>query len=600
MCREEFHENALLTFYCKQCKMCICDKCRQTRHTDHTAMDIHQAAEQQKVPIEETVQEMRRKTANYTERVEKTKESLRKGRERVATARSKVMTSVEELIRLLREHEKAMIASLDIIDGKVQREHAAQLEHLEISRNQLQKHVEWCEGILQRNKSVEILQAQDDFIGRFRCLPNTETLKIYQPSRVRYEINKENFETMRSIVLALGQVVVSNTDPLQSVAEGVTGLRKINKTWFSELFPTRPNVAMTRVGKNPVNEVEGEVGIEAIIKVKTKDSEGNQCHDENDRIDMKVQLPSGKELSYRVTDPGKNGEYSAVYTPDCVGKHEVLIEVNGEQLSGSPWCVEVVPHHYRHLFSFGSYGKGQGQFKEPCSIAIDEKSGKVAVADRKRVQLFSLEGTYLSEISIKRPIESSSVAFTKSGELIVIASNKISCFDAESYKFVRNVNNKHVKLPGRLTIAGDGRLLVCDWDDSTVKVLSPDGSQLLLSISDPDGGTPLCPLHHQNMFFVCFSLSFYNFIVVFSEDGVRLYEIDLGKCSGHIAIDRFNNLVVCGGDDAKDLEILKLNGTFVNQTEERSKDIYAHCVAVSGTGQLFVTDRYNHCVHVFQ
>ena len=600
MCREEFHENALLTFYCKQCKMCICDKCRQTRHTDHTAMDIHQAAEQQKVPIEETVQEMRRKTANYTERVEKTKESLRKGRERVATARNKVMTSVEELIRLLREHEKAMIASLDIIDGKVQREHAAQLEHLEISRNQLQKHVEWCEGILQRNKSVEILQAQDDFIGRFRCLPNTETLKIYQPSRVRYEINKENFETMRSIVLALGQVVVSNTDPLQSVAEGVTGLRKINKTWFSELFPTLPNVAMTRVGKNPVNEVEGEVGIEAIIKVKTKDSEGNQCHDENDRIDMKVQLPSGKELSYRVTDPGKNGEYRAVYTPDCVGNHEVLIEVNGEPLSGSPWCVKVVPHNYRRLFSFGSYGKGQGQLKVPCSIAIDEKSGKVAVADRKRVQLFSLEGTYLSEITTKRSTESSSVAFTKSGELIVIASDNISCFAAESYKFVRNVNNKHVKRPGRLTIAGDGRLMVCDRDDDTVKVLSPDGSQLLLSISDPDNGTPLCPLHHQNMFFVCFAYPFYKFLVAFSEDGVRLYEINLGNCSGHIAIDRFNNLVVCGGDEDTDLEILKLDGTLVNQTEERSKHIYAHCVAVSGTGQLFVTDKHNHCVHVFQ
>ena len=598
MCREKFHENVLLTFYCTQCKMCICDKCRQTRHTDHTTMDIHQAAELHKVPIEETVQKMKRKTADYTERVEKTKESLRKGRERVASARTKVMTSVEELIRLLQEHEKAMIASLDIFDGKVQREHAAQLEHLEISRNQLQEHVEWCEGILLRNKSVEILQAQNDLIRRSRCPTSTETLKIYKPSHVRYEINKENLETMRSAVLALGQVVVSNTDPLQSVSKSVTGLRK-KETWFLDLFPTRPNEATRRVGENPGNEFEGEVGIEAIIKVKTKDSEGNQCHDENDGIDMKVQLPSGKELSYRVTAPGKNGEYSAVYTPDCVGKHEVLIEVNGEPLSGSPWCVKVVPHNYRLLFSFGSYGKGQGQLRVPCSIAIDEKSGKVAVADRKRVQLFNLNGTYLSEISTKRPIESSSVAFTKSGELIVIASNKISCFDAESYKLVRNVNNKHVKRPGRLTIAGDGRLLVCDWDDNTVKVLSPDGSQLLLSISDPDSGTPLCPLHHQNMFFVCFSYSRFNSIVAFGEDGVRLYEIDLGDCSGHIAIDRFHNLVVCGGYKQY-LKILKLDGTLVNETGDRSKDIYAHCVAVSGTGQLFVTDRHNHCVHVFQ
>ena len=599
MCREKFHENVLLTFYCTQCKMCICDKCRQTRHTDHTTMDIHQAAELHKVPIEETVQKMKRKTADYTERVEKTKESLRKGRERVASARTKVMTSVEELIRLLQEHEKAMIASLDIFDGKVQREHAAQLEHLEISRNQLQEHVEWCEGILLRNKSVEILQAQNDFIRRSRCPTNTETLKIYKPSHVRYEINKENLETMRSAVLALGQVVVSNTDPLQSVSKSVKGLRK-KETWFLDLFPTRPDEATRRVGETPGNELEGEVGIEAIIKVKTKDSEGNQCHDENDRIDMKVQLPSGKELSYRVTAPGKNGEYSAVYTPNCVGKHEVLIEVNGEPLSGSPWCFEVCPHRYRHLFSFGSYGKGQGQFREPCSIAIDEKSGKVAVADRKRVQLFSLNGTYLTEINTKRPIESSSVSFTKLGELIVIASSKISCFDAESYKFLRTVTNKHLKKPDHLTIAGDGRLMVCDWGDNTVKVLSPDGSQLLLTIIDPNSGTPFNPLHHQNTFFVCFadsSYSFLKYVKVFGEDGVFLYKIFVGDCSGHIAIDRFNNLVMCSGDQEK-LKMFNLDGTLVNDTK-----VYGFCphsVAVSGTGQLFVIDKSLHCVQVFQ
>ena len=599
MCREKFHENVLLTFYCTQCKMCICDKCRQTRHTDHTTIDIHQAAELHKVPIEETVQKMKRKTADYTERVEKTKESLRKGRETVASARTKVMTSVEELIRLLQEHEKAMIASLDIFYGKVQREHAAQLEHLENSRYQLQGHVEWCEGILLRNKSVEILQAQNDFIKRSRCPTNTETLKIYKPSHVRYEINKENLETMRRAVLALGQVVVSNTDPLQSVSRRVTGLRK-KETWFLDLFPTCPDEATRRVGENPGNEVEGEVGIEAIIKVKTKDSEGNQCHDENDRIDIRVQLPSGKELSYRVTAPGKDGEYSAVYTPDCVGKHEVLIEVNGEPLSGSPWCVEVFPHHYRRLFSFGSYGKGQGQFKEPCSIAIDEKSGKVAVADRKRVLLFSLNGTYLTEINTKRPIESSSVSFTKLGELIVIASSKISCFHAESYKFLRTVSNKHLKKPDHLTIAGDERLMVCDWGDNTVKVLSPDGSQLLLTIIDPNSGTPFCPLYHQNKFFVSFADSSYSLfkrVKVFSEDGVFLYNIFVGECSGHIAIDRFNNLVVCVGDQEK-LEMFNLDGTLVNHTK-----VFGFCprsVAVSGTGQLFVIDKSLHCVRVFQ
>ena len=310
---------------------------------------------------------------------------------------------------------------------------------------------------------------------------------------------------------------------------------------------------------------------------------------------MKVQSPAGKELSSRLTAPGKNGEYSLTYTPDCDGEHEVEIAVNGEPLSGSPWFVKVAPHHYKLLFSFGSYGTGQGQFERPCSIAIDEKSGKVAVADRERIQLFSLEGTYLTEI---KPIESTSVVFNKSGELIVITSNKILCFD-ESYHLVRNLSNKYLNYPSRLTIAGDGRLMVCDWGDSTVKVLSPNGSQLLLTISDPDLGTPFCPLHHQNMFFVSFEFWFKNNIKVFSEDGVFLHQIYLGHSRCHIAIDRFNNLVVCA-DGKEILKILKLDGTLLNETEEPSNRIYTHSVAVSGTGQLFVTDKYFNCVHVFQ
>ena len=244
------------------------------------------------------MQEMKSKIADYTEHVKRKKTSFKRSRERIATARNKVMTSVEELKRLLQEHEKAMITSLDIIEGKEHREHAAQLEHFQISINQLQTHVEWCEDMLLRKKSVEILQTQNALIGRCKGLLNAEKLNIYKPSHVRYEINKEHVENVRSELSVVGRVVIGSTDTLQSVAEG-TGLQ------------------------------EGDVGSEATIKVKTKDSDGNQCCDENDQIFLKIQSSSEKELSHTI-EHNKDGEYSITYTPDCVGQHKVLIEVNGE------------------------------------------------------------------------------------------------------------------------------------------------------------------------------------------------------------------------------------------------------------------------------
>ena len=569
VCREKFHENELLSSFCTQCKVCICDKCKQTRRNQHNTVSIHQGAEQHKADIEEIVEEMKREIAVYEEQIKRTNESLRRGRQRIAAARNEVMSSVEELMRLLQEHEKDVLSNLDVIEGKAQREHATQREHFQISMNQLQTHVDWCKDILQRKKSVEILQAHA-LIGQCRGVLNAEKKNIYKPSHVRYEINKELVEDARSAVSSMGQVVVSNTDPLQSLAEG-TGLKV------------------------------GEVGRGAKITLTTNDFDGNQCYDENDRIAVTVKTPSSKGLSYMI-EPNKNGEYSVSYTPDCVGQHEVLIAVNDEPLNGSPWSVYVT-NRYKYSFSIGLHARGQGQFFRPISIAIDDKSGNVAVADENRVQIYSLEGTYLRDVAKNGLITPTSVAFTKSSELIVVSSsNLIFCFD-QSYRFVKTIalTNKELNSPRRLTIAGDGRLVVCDWGDHTVKVLSSDGSQLLLTIPNSANALPRHAVCHQKMIFVSYSLE--GIVKVFSEkDGVFLYSIGISKLSNPLGleVDRFDNLVVCDRDKAR-LQIFTLDGKFLNTVEGQHSGLSKpHSIAVSSASQLFVTDYSKHCVHVFQ
>ena len=572
ICGEKLHENELLTFFCKQCKVCICDKCRQTRHNHHTTVDIHQAAEEHKVDIEEIVEEMKSEIAYHTERVERTKESLRRSRETIATARKKVVKCVQDLIRLLHEHEKTMIASLDTIDGKEQREHAAQLDHFEISRNQLQEHVELCEGILQRKRSAEILQAQQVLIGRSKGLLNAEKVNIYNPPHVRYEKCKDQVENVRSAVPKVGRIVVSKTDPLQSVAEG--------KAFH-----------------------EGDVGSVATFIVKTKDAGGNQCYDENDEVYITVRSPKGKEGHGRFRAVNKNGQYEITYTPEWVGQHEFMIVVNGDPLAGSPWRVHVTSHRYKPTFSFGSYGKGRGQLKCPCSIAVAEFY--VAVADMKRVQLFYKDGKYLREIGPNKvPL---SVAFITSYELIVVSSETIFCFDPQRDKSVRKVTNKYLKLPRHLTITRRHNLIcmvVCDEGDSAVKVLSSYGEQLLLTISDPDRRLPRCAVGHQNRFFV--SYIDVNNVYVFNDNGVFLYSIGTSETGDELlnspvsfAVDRFNNLVVC--DQKAGLQIFTLDGKFLSKIEGVHPGLNSpNSVAVSSDGLLFVTDKNENRVHVFQ
>ena len=383
-------------------------------------------------------------------------------------------------------------------------------------------------------------------------------------------MNKDHVENVRNGILTLGQVVVSSTDPLQSVAEG------------SGLY-------------------QGDVGSAATIKIRTKDSDGNQCYDKDDKIDMKVQSPSGENYLNQMIRCGNDGKYIATYTPDCVGQHQVLISINGEPLTGSPWRVLVTPHRYKSLFSFGSHGEGH---LGPSCIAIDDMSGNVAVAGfHNGVQLFSLEGKHLRDIDANNRTSSISVAFTKSGELLVIASYKIFSFN-ESEKLVKHVANKHLKQPQCLTIASDGRMVVCDCGDHTAKVLSSDGSQRLLTVIDPDGAIPWHAVSHHNMFFVSYPWA--GNVKVFTENGTFLKSIgglesDNGQLSRPVglAIDRFDNLVVCDYDKAR-LQIFNPEGEFVSRIEGQNIELSnPRSVAVSSTGRLFVIDLARHCVHVF-
>ena len=576
VCREKHHDSELLNLFCGQCKVCICDKCGQTRHSHHTKVDIEQAAKECKVNMEEIAEEMKKGVANFQLQVERSKEKTRKSREEIAAARNKALTSLDELMRLLKEYETTTMSKLDVIEQTELRGNAMQLEHFQTSIDQLQKSVEYCEAILQRNKSIEILQVHQTLVKRCRALLDVEKLNMNKPLHAtlhaRYEINEDLVETLRCAVP--GRLVVSNTDHLQSVAEG-KGLK------------------------------EAEVGNEAEFLITTKDSNKKQCYDEDVQIIVKVVTPSGEKLNNQVTHL-KDGEYRVTYTPDCVGTHDVVIEVNGHPLTGSLWSLHMSPHHYRPLLSFGSLGEGRGQFYDPFDIAIDENTGNIAVANNSnnRVQLFNSEGKHLNTVSHKEIINPTSVAFTSSSNLLVIAFRKIFRFD-ERRQLVAKITNKHLKEPYRLTIARDGRMVVCDWGDNTVKVLSPDGTQLILTIRDSDHAIPNTAVSHQDIFVVSYHKV--DNVKVFSNDGMFLYNMGTHKSGdgqvlypAGLAVDSFSNLVVCDPGNRR-LQIFTLDGKLVSKMQGHHTGLLGpDYVAVSPTGQLCITDFEKHCVHVLQ
>ena len=567
MCSQQYHEDQALEYYCEECKVCICHKCSVVSHNRHTMVDMQKAADEQKMQITDAIEKVKAEVVIYENQMKEETDLMDKSKLEISAARKKMTQTVDDCIRILTEHKSAMNAMFDEISLKQQKAHATHLETLQFAVTQLKSSVDQGEKILERNINAEILETKQVIIGRCEELVDAKKPEIYKPPHVNYVVeNKMDI---------LDRVVVNNTDPSLSLVDGQC-------------------------------EKEIEEKTETSFTIVTRDSDGNQCYHEDDQIKVDIQAASNEKMKTEIED-SKDGKYTVTYTPEYAGQYRVEIEVNEQPLTGSPWSVQVVPHQYQFVFKFGSHGNGPGQFNSPFDIAVSEKTGTIAVADfdNKRIQLFSSDGNYLREIGLKN--DCISVAFTKSDDVIAVVDDddQMIFLFTERGQFIKRIDD-YLEKPFHVSIASDDRIVTCDWGNNEIKVMSPDGSRLLQSFPASDFDKSLmCAVYHQETFFVSDLNAHY--IKVFSKEGKFLYDIGSeGSGDGQLkdpaglAIDKFNNLIVCDSGN-KRLQLFTLDGKFVTKIEQHfveDSDAPSY-VAVSNDGRVFVTDCEKNCVHVF-
>ena len=68
-----------------------------------------------------------------------------------------MQTIVEELIHVLREHERSMVTELDVLEEAQQRDYTGQVESLETSVDELKISVRNCVEMLRGDTTVETL-----------------------------------------------------------------------------------------------------------------------------------------------------------------------------------------------------------------------------------------------------------------------------------------------------------------------------------------------------------------------------------------------------------------------------------------------------------
>ena len=509
----------------------------------------------------------------------------KKSKARIAAAENMVTETVEELIQVLKDHEKTVKEKFTETDEKQEKDYVAQLQKLQMLATELKKSVEQGEDIFERDMAVEILEGENVVFAPCKELVSqSQKIQVHKPEDVNYVVNTGNVTDLKQLVqLRLDQVVVN--DHSQSVAEG-----KSLK--------------------------EAEQGAKAIFTVTTRDTEGKQFYSEQEQVTVTISSPTGEEEK-QITDC-KDGNYTVHYKPKSVGRHDVAIEINGWPLTGSPWRVDVKPHQYKVVKSCGSRGKREGEFEQPCSITKNEKTGDIAVADygNERVQVFDENLKYLrtigggtgsqtgAAVKLGGPL---SVAFLRNGDMIVThyddAKSKMTVI-TDGGQFIEQFS-QHLINPLSLFVKtdGDGHVIVCDAGDRKIKVLSSDGVELLQSFSAPDCNiAPGYVFYHHDTFFVSYPWA--DCVKVFSKEGVFLYNIGSeGSGEGQfkrprgLVVDAFDNLIVCDRENSR-IQMFTLDGKFLTSFGQEIQAPWA--ATVCKNGDLLVTDTLKHCFLVFR
>ena len=343
-------------------------------------MDIQGAAEDKKVQRRKIVDRAKADVVFLEAKMKEQNGLMDKSEEEVVAAQNKVTENVEKLIVLLREHEAEMMMQLTKINETQHREHTKRLTDLQLCINELKDSIEYDEDVLQKSECFEILQADNAAFSLREENLNIQEIELYRPRHVNYVLNQEMLNASRPLVL--GKLVTSHIDASKSFAEG-QGLK------------------------------EAELGVETNFKVTTRDSQRNQFYDEEDQVIVKVHTASGENEENDIKD-FKDGSYTVRYTPKRPGLHEVRIEVNGQQVTGSPWTIKVIPHRYKFTKSVqpGMY---------PRSIALNDRTGQIAVAGYHNncIQLFDKQWKHLKRIgSMLDTGHPMSLAFLRNDDLI--------------------------------------------------------------------------------------------------------------------------------------------------------------------------------------
>lgn len=357
-CSQQYHEREVTRFFCIDCQTCVCHVCVVTDHRNHSFDPLDKAADGEKAKVVAAAELIKEKSQLLSDVIREFEQTVVDLETNSAAAKLKVSQTVEEMISMIREHEREAITAIeDQRSSRMQTLNDAKTHVLSLVK-QINQAIEFASSLVQRSSSSDIMAIKKNLAKRFEDLNKIPVPKLTVGSFVKF------VSTAKPENLTLGFVAAIATDLRGSTVEGLT------------------------------QDFQAGVEAEFVVCPKLASKAKGKLH-------VQVCVDPAEQVQSLLTCKKEDGNYLVRFTPKVPGSYNVKVTVNGDNLHQSPFAVQV---KQRRLEVVGELDLQGETLQHPSGIAVNSK-GLITVVDNGGhcLLMFDKEGKYLRKFSCSDP-----------------------------------------------------------------------------------------------------------------------------------------------------------------------------------------------------
>ena len=513
--RCEKHSVKKLKMYCNTCLELVCSNCVIGLHKDHNLELVEEGFPRHKEELITSLEHFKGKLNQVQQALKMFHTRAKEINDQKTTFETQIHTEIDKLHQLLDQRRAELVAQLNVSVQKKLKELAAQKDLVETTQTKMSSCLEYAEAGLETGTEGEVMRMKAPVLRRIDNITAEFDLDAIQP-KTEADIELVTDEQAHKACQEFGDIVCGPVSADNS-------------------FTIGDGTSFATVG------TETGVGVRLITRK-------NEEYLDLDKVDLKAELAQAMTTATSECSVKKEkGRPTISHLPVNRGRHSLHITVNGRHIRGSPYpiavtpsleslqkpakvlrslnkpygiavnskgymivaergkyCITVLSPEGEKILSFGTQGLGNGQFKFPCGVTVDQDDNIYVVdVSSDRIQKFTSGGNFIaaigkhgsSKMEFIRPV---GICFNRTNQLLYVCdeSNHRIQVIATDLTFVKSFGFRgewvgQFSFPQSLAFDSSDNLHVTDFGNHRVQVFTAEGEFLRAFIYKGNNGAKI-------------------------------------------------------------------------------------------------------------